>query len=73
MLVSALGISLMCLPWRMTITRSATVMTSWSLWVMMIMLFPISASFRMVASSSPTSWGVSTAEGSSKMMMSASW
>ena len=73
MLVSSLRISLMCLPSRMTMTRSATAMTSWSLWVMMMMLLPIWASLRMVASSSVTSWGVSTAEGSSKMMMSASW
>ena len=71
--VSLLGISWMYLPSRMTMTRSATAMTSWSLWVMMMMLLPIWASLRMVASSSSTSWGVSTAEGSSKMMMSASW
>ena len=48
-------------------------MTSCSLWVMMTMLLPAAASCFMVSSSASTSRGVSTALGSSKMMISALW
>ena len=58
-------------PRRRIATRSLTVSTSWSLWVMMMTALPSAFMLRMTAKSFSVSWGVSTAVGSSRIRMSA--
>ena len=58
-------------PARMTVIASATDSTSSSLWEMKITVTPPATSSRREAKSSSTSWGTSTAVGSSRMMMRA--
>ena len=72
MVVPATGTPLsIILPWRSTDTRSAISMVSLSLWVMIMMLLPAALSCRMTRKRSSTSWGVSTAVGSSRIRRSA--
>ena len=72
MVVPATGTPLsIILPWRSTDTRSAISMVSLSLWVMIMMLLPAALSCRMTRKRSSTSWGVSTAVGSSRISRSA--
>ena len=59
------------LPWRMTVMASATDSTSSSLWEMKMTVDPLATSSRREANSSSTSWGTSTAVGSSRMMIRA--
>ena len=58
-------------PSRRTVIRSAMASTSLSLWVIKMMDLPCATSPRMILNSSSTSWGVSTAVGSSKIRISA--
>ena len=59
-------------PRRKTEHRSATALISSNLWVMKRMDFPSSTRFFMICMSSSISWGVSTAVGSSNIMISLS-
>ncbi len=54
-------------PCRNTVTRSATASTSFNLWVMRTTAQPAEAIARKFLNSSPASWGVSTAVGSSRI------
>ena len=58
-------------PRRMTVMRSAISSTSYSLWLMKMMLVPSAVSLRSTVKISLVSWGVSTAVGSSRTRMSA--
>ena len=69
---SATSTSSMRRPPLSTVTRSATAFTSLSLWVMKMIERPLSARFRRILISSPTSPGVRTAVGSSRIRSSAS-
>ena len=69
--VSAVFTVPMYLPFRSTATWSEMSITSWSLWVMIMMALPSSFMFRSTAKSLSVSWGVSTAVGSSRMRVSA--
>ena len=53
-------------PRRSTVIRSAISRTSLSLWVMKTIEVPLAFSDRMISNSSSSSWGVSTAVGSSR-------
>ena len=57
------------LPRRMTVMRSAMRSTSSSLWLMKTIESPRAVMPRSVPNSSSTSWGASTAVGSSMMRM----
>ena len=70
-LVSSVFTVAICSPRRRMATRSLTSSTSFSLWVMMMMLFPSSFIRRSTSNSRVISWGVSTAVGSSRIRMSA--
>ena len=70
--VSAGVVSPVTRPLRRTMTRSAMVITSLSLWVIKMIDLPWSTSPRMISNSSSVSWGVSTAVGSSRIRISAS-
>ncbi len=59
-------------PFRITLTRSATFITSTNLWVMKMIEYPNPDSSRTTVINSLTSWGVSTAVGSSKTRIFAS-
>ena len=59
------------LPRRSTVIRSATSVTSFSLWLMKMIDLPCAVRPRMISKSSPASCGVSTAVGSSSTRMSA--
>ena len=59
------------LPARMTVIASAYSSTSSSLWEMKITVALLAVSSRSEANSSSTSWGTSTAVGSSRMRISA--
>ena len=61
----------MDLPARMTVTRSALSLISFSLWVIKMMDLPSLARFFMILMNSVISCGVKTAVGSSKIKMSA--
>ena len=56
----------------MTVIRSAISRTSYSLWLMKMMLWPSAARRRRTAKISSVSWGVSTAVGSSRTRIRAS-
>ena len=58
-------------PWRKTLTRSDTAITSWSLCVMIINAFPSAFILRMTANRRSVSCGVRTAVGSSRIRISA--
>ncbi len=54
-------------PRRSTVIRSEISRTSLSLWVMKMIEVPPACSERMISNSSSVSWGVSTADGSSRI------
>ena len=56
-------------PRRMTVMSSATASTSSSLWEMKTRVWPSALSSRRLSNSASTSWGTSTAVGSSRMMI----
>ena len=68
---SAVGMEHTLTPLRRTVTRSLMSMTSWSLWVMMITAQPLARISRRISKSRPVSWAVSTAVGSSRIMIRA--
>ncbi len=67
LLASAIGSSATSLPWRSTATRSATAMTSFSLWEMKMIESPSATMAFKVLKRVSTSLGASTAVGSSRM------
>ncbi|MEZ4581766.1 MAG: hypothetical protein R3A10_09045 [Caldilineaceae bacterium] len=59
-------------PWRSTVMRLVMLITSWSLWLMKMTARPRCCSRRSPSKSWSTSWGTSTAVGSSRMSTLAS-
>ena len=66
-----LGVEPTIRPSRRTVISSATFMTSFNLCVMKMIDLPLSISVCRILNSPSTSWGVSTAVGSSRMRISA--
>ena len=69
--VSFVSTVAMYLPFRRTATRSLISITSFSLWVMMMIDLPADFMFLRTSKRRSVSWGVKTAVGSSRIRMSA--